>query len=67
MKHYGVVSGGCVLGGWWRVCVFGRVVESAGCVCWEGDGECRVCVCRAVVVPDPGKILVIAYGNLAVT
>ena len=42
MKHYGVVSGGCVgrvvesvcLGGWWRVlgvCV-GRVVVSAGCV-----------------------------------
>ena len=48
------------------MCV-GRVVESAGCVCWEGGGECRVCVCRAVVVPDPGKILVIAYGNSAVT
>ena len=58
MKHYGVVSARCVLGGYWKlqgVCVgrvlesvgcvcVGRVLVSAGCVCWEGTGKCRVCV-----------------------
>ena len=28
----------------------GRVVESVGCVCWEGGGECSMCVGRVVVM-----------------
>ena len=36
-------SEGCVVG-------HGRVVESVGCVCWEGGGECSMCIGRVVVM-----------------